>query len=75
MNFFGAIAIDLNFVLVLSRLCKIIWEVHLRSRLGRAAKCFCQANGHFRADAGLAIDDVVQRLPGDTKQLCSVGDG
>jgi hypothetical protein len=38
VNFFGAIAIDLNLVLVLSRLCKIIWEVHLRPRLGCVAK-------------------------------------
>ena len=53
----------------------VIGKLHLQPRLGRAAECFCQPNGHFRADTGLAVDDVVERLPRDSEQLCPVSDG
>jgi len=34
---------------------------------------FREPDRHLRADAGLAVDEVVQRLPGDAENLCAAG--
>ena len=63
----------LDFILVLAGCCEVIGKLHPQPRFLRAAECFGQPDSHFRADAGLSVDDVVKRLPGDAENLCARG--
>ena len=75
VDFLAPIPSHLDAVLILPRLREVVRELHLEPRLRCAAECFRQPNRHFGADAGLAVNDVVECLPGHTKQLRSVGHG
>lgn len=50
---------------------EIICELQLQPCFRRAAKGLRQSNGHVWADTGLCVDDVVQRLTGNAKHLCT----
>jgi len=73
--FFRAIVPDFDFALVLVGLCEVIGKLHPQPRFFRAAECLSEADRHFRADTGLAINHVVERLAGDAKNLCPGGHG
>src|SRR6202795_4643444 len=69
------LAADLDFAFVFSGLCEIIGKLHPQPRFRRAAERFREPDRHLGADPRLAVDDVVESLPGDAKDPRSLRDG
>src|SRR3984957_267884 len=69
------IAADLDFALFFSRLCEIVGKLHPQPRFRRAAKCLGETYRHLGADPRLSVQNVVERLPGDAKDLRPLRDG
>ena len=67
------VALHLEFAFKLPSLGKFVSNLHLQPCFRRAAKGFSQPDCHLRADAGFAVDDVVESLPGDTENLRAFG--
>src|ERR1039457_4247162 len=65
-----ALASHLDFAFVPASGCRIVGKLHPQPRLLRAAECSRQPDSHVRADAGLAVHDLVESLPGDAENLC-----
>src|ERR1017187_10427593 len=74
-QFFHTLTADLDFAFVLAGCREVVRKLHAQPRLLSAAERFGQPDRHLRADAGLAVDDVIERLPGDAENLCPCGDG
>src|SRR5580700_7079346 len=70
-----ALAADLDFALAFAGLGEIISQLHPQPGFGRAAKGLREADGHVRADARLAVNDVVERLAADAENLRALGYG
>ena len=66
-----AVAANPNFALGFERLSKIVVGLHAKPRLGSTSESFGQADGHFRTDTGAKVDEIVQRLSGNTKYFRS----
>src|SRR5208282_1625168 len=69
------LAADFDFALVFAGLCEIICKLHPQPSFWRAAKGLREADRHLGADARLAVNDVVERLPADAENLRSLGYG
>src|ERR1017187_470078 len=69
------LAAHLDFALVLAGSCEIVGKLHSKPGFRRAAKGLREANCHLGADARLAVNDVVERLPADAKNLRALGNG
>jgi hypothetical protein len=54
---------------------EIIGSLQTQPMVGRAADDLLEPHGHFRADATLAPEDLVELLPGDCQSLRSFGYG
>jgi hypothetical protein len=66
---------DLDLALVFAGLSEIIRKLHPQPRFRCAPKRLRKPDCHFRANPGLAVDDIVERLPGYAKDLGSLRDG
>ena len=69
MNLFRLMLLNQNRALDFPRLGQIVGKLHLEPRLRRAAESLGQPNGHFGTYAGLAADDVIERLSGYPENL------
>lgn len=58
---------DLDFALTLADLGEIVGELEAEPEFGAGAEGLGEADGHFGGDGGLAVDDVVQGLAGNTE--------
>lgn len=59
----------------LAGLGEVIDELMLKPFLGVCVEGFGEAERHFRRDAGMAVDEVVQRLTRDTEYPRAFGHG
>src|ERR1019366_8589139 len=69
------LAANFDFALVLAGSCEIVGKLHSKPGFRRAAKGLREANRHLGADARLAVNDVVERLPADAENFRSLGYG
>ena len=69
------VALDLEIGLVGARLCQVVVGLHLQPGVRRPAEDLLKADGHVGADAGLLVDDVIQGLAADAKDLGCTLDG
>ncbi len=65
--------LNLNPVLALPRLGKIIIELHLEPGFRTASEGFGKPDRHFRRNPALAVHKVVERLTGHAKRLRPFG--
>src|SRR2546429_4500935 len=64
-----------SLVFGLHRPRKVIVHLHPQPRIRSAAESLFQPDGHFRRNARLAIEKVIQSLPTHTENLGSGGEG
>src|SRR5579859_209594 len=62
---FNMLTPNLDMAFVPARRCKVIGKLHAQPRFRCAAESFGQPNSHLRADARLAVHDVIESLPRD----------
>ena len=67
--------LNLNPVLVLPRLGKIVIELHPEPGFRTASEGFEKPDRHFRRNPALTVNKVVERLAGYTKRFCTFGYG
>ena len=65
---------DFDFGFGPKRFGKIVVRLHAQPSLRGAAESFGKTNCHFWTDAGALIDQIVQRLPGNTQNFGARGD-
>src|SRR6185312_9528801 len=65
----------LDSALVLPGGREIVGELHSQPRFRRTAKSLGEPDSHFRANARLAVNHVVKRLPGNAENFCPRGYG
>src|SRR6476661_5079622 len=69
MQLLDVLTPNLNLVYVLACRCQVIGELHSQPRFRGAAESFGQPYSHLRANARLAVHDVIESLARNTKHL------
>ncbi len=66
---------DPDFTLTLADLGEIVGDLEAEPKFGAGSEGFGEADRHFGGDGGLAVDDVVQSLAGNTESGGGGGHG